>query len=86
VLGFVLYALRPVLQAWLLESTPKNMGGSSIGVLFGAQSLGSSIAPLLGGIIADRFGLGATFYFLAGTIVCANLLILLMPHTGSEAE
>jgi MFS family permease len=80
VLGFVLYALRPVLQAWLLESTPKNMGGSSIGVLFGAQSLGSSIAPLIGGVIADRWGLGATFYFLAGTIVCANLLIVLMPN------
>ena len=85
VLGFVLYALRPVLQAWLLESTPKNMGGSSIGILFGAQSLGSSIAPLLGGVIADRYGLGATFYFLAGTIVCANLLILLMPRTEPAA-
>jgi MFS family permease len=84
VLGFVLYALRPVLQAWLLESTPKNMGGSSIGILFGAQSLGSSIAPLIGGVIADRYGLGATFYFLAGTIVCANLLILLMPNTEPE--
>jgi len=86
VLGFVLYALRPVLQAWLLESTPKNMGGSSIGILFGAQSLGSSVAPLVGGVIADRFGLGATFYFLAGTIVCANLLIVLMPNTEPERE
>jgi sugar phosphate permease len=82
ILGFVLYALRPVLQAWLLESTPKNMGGSSIGVLFGAQSLGASIAPLVGGVIADRYGLGATFYFLAFTIVCANLLIVLMPKDG----
>jgi MFS family permease len=86
VLGFVLYALRPVLQAWLLESTPKNMGGSSIGVLFGAQSLGSSIAPLIGGVIADRYGLGATFYFLAGTIVCANLLIVLMPNMVTDRK
>ncbi len=80
VLGFFLYAIRPVIQAWLLEVTPKNMGGSSIGVLFGAQSLGAAIAPLLGGLIADRWGLSATFYFLAGTIVCANLFILLMPR------
>jgi sugar phosphate permease len=80
VLGFFLYAIRPVLQAWLLETTPKNMGGSSIGILFGAQSLGASVAPLLGGVIADRWGLFATFYFLAGTIVCANLFILLMPR------
>ena len=84
VLGFFLYALRPVLQAWLLEVTPKNMGGSSIGVLFGAQSLGASVGPLVGGLIADRFGLGATFYFLAGTIVVANLLVLLMPRANAD--
>jgi MFS family permease len=84
VLGFFLYAIRPVMQAWLLETTPKNMGGTSIGVLFGAQSLGSSVAPLLGGMIADRFGLIATFWFLAFTIVAANLFILAMPSTPDE--
>lgn len=84
VLGFFLYAIRPVMQAWLLETTPKNMGGTSIGVLFGAQSLGSSAAPLMAGMIADRYGLGATFYFLAATIVIANLFILLMPRTGKD--
>ena len=81
VLGFFLYAIRPVIQAWLIEATPKNMGGSSIGILFGAQSLGASVAPLIGGVIADRWGLSATFYFLAGTIVCANLFIALMPRS-----
>ncbi len=83
VLGFFLYAIRPVLQAWLLESTPRNMGGTSIGVLFGAQALGSSIGPLLGGLVADSYGLTATFAFLAGTIVAANLFILFMPRTGA---
>ena len=79
-LGFFLYAIRPVIQAWTLEATPKHMGGSAIGVLFGAQSLGAAVSPLLGGLIADRFGLSATFYFLATTIVLANLFILLMPR------
>jgi MFS family permease len=83
VLGFFLYAVRPVMHAWLLETTPKNMGGTSIGVLFGAQALGSSVGPLLGGLVADSFGLSATFHFLAGTIVLANLFILFMP--GTEA-
>jgi MFS family permease len=82
VLGFFLYAIRPVLQAWLLETTPKNMGGTSIGILFGAQSLGASVSPLLGGIIADRYGLLTTFWFLAGTIVVANLFIFAMPKAG----
>ena len=86
ILGFFLYAIRPVMQAWLLETTPKNMGGTSIGVLFGAQALGSSIWPLLGGVVADRFGLAATFNFLAGTIIAANLFIFFMPRTEGAKE
>jgi sugar phosphate permease len=85
ILGFFLYAIRPVLQAWILESTPKNMGGTSIGILFGAQALGASIAPLIAGMIADRHGLLATFWFLAGTIVVANLFIFAMPKEGSQS-
>ncbi len=86
VLGFFLYAIRPVMQAWLLETTPRNMGGTSIGILFGAQSLGSSVAPLLGGMIADRYGLIATFWFLAGTIVVANFFIFAMPKGDAGRE
>jgi len=84
ILGFFLYAIRPVMQAWLLESTPKNMGGTSIGVLFGAQAAGSSIGPLLGGIVADQYGLTATFNFLAVTIIIANLFIFFMPKTEAK--
>ena len=86
ILGFFLYAIRPVMQAWLLETTPKNMGGTSIGILFAAQALGSSLAPLAGGIIADRYGLPATFWFLGGTIVVANLFILAMPKVGVREQ
>ena len=85
-LGFFLYAIRPVLQAWLLEATPKNMGGTSIGLLFGLQALGSSIGPVIGGGMADRFGLMSTFYFLAVTIVIANLFIFLVPAQGPAAD
>jgi len=81
VLGFFLYATRPVIQAWLLETTPKNMGGSSIGVLFGAQAVGGSLGPLLGGMVADAYGLLATFYLLAGMIVFANLFVFWVPGT-----
>ena len=85
VLGFFLYATRPVIQAWLLEMTPKSMGGSSIGVLFGAQAVGAAVGPLLAGVVADRHGLPATFYFLAATIVVANLFVFWTPHTRDEA-
>lgn len=84
VLGFFLYAVRPVMQAWLMEASPQKMAGTSIGILFGMQSLGQSISPLLGGIISDKFGLFAAFYFVAGTIIIANLLILFAPKEESS--
>lgn len=86
ILGFFLYAIRPVLQAWLLETTPKHMGGTSIGILFGAQSMGSAVGPLIGGMIADRWGLTATFWFLAATIVIANFFILGMPELREKKK
>jgi FSR family fosmidomycin resistance protein-like MFS transporter len=78
-LGFFLYALRAVMQAWLLESTPAGQGGTSIGALFGAQALGATIGPAAAGLLSDRYGLEAMFWFVTATIVVANLLILLMP-------
>lgn len=84
ILGFFLYAIRPVMQAWLMETTPKKMAGTSIGFLFGVQSMFSALAPVAAGLIADRFGLYSTFYFVAITIVLANVLIFFMPNTVKE--
>jgi MFS family permease len=86
VLGFFLYATRPVIQAWLLETTPKNMGGSSIGVLFGAQAVGGSLGPLFGGMVADQYGLLATFYLFAGMIVFANLFVFWVPGASENVK
>lgn len=84
VLGFFLYAIRPVLQAWTLECTPKKMGGTSIGVLFGVQAVGSSIGPAIGGVLADQYGLMSVFFFLAVTIIVANLFIFFMPSEALD--
>jgi FSR family fosmidomycin resistance protein-like MFS transporter len=78
-LGFFLFAIRSVMQAWLLDATPPSMGGTSIGIMFGTQAIGAAIGPITGGILADNFGLNATFYFLAFTIVAANMFIFFTP-------
>jgi MFS family permease len=78
-LGFFLFAIRAVMQAWMLDATPMNMAGTSIGILFGTQAIGAAIGPALGGILADWYGLTATFYFLAFTIIIANFLIYFIP-------
>ncbi len=81
-LGFFLFAVRAVLQAWLLDATPPNMGGTSIGIMFGTQAIGSALGPFLGGMVADQYGLMAAFYFLAASIVFANMFVFFTPHLG----
>lgn len=84
VLGFFLFAVRAVLQAWLLDATPPGLGGSAIGVLFGVQALGQALGPISAGIVADHYGLMAAFYFLAGTIIVANLMVFVTPAGLNE--
>jgi len=79
--GFFLYAMRPVLQAWAIESTPKHLAGTGVGLQFGIQGLGASIAPTVFGMIADAYDIYTGFFFLAGTIIFANVLVLFMPDT-----
>jgi sugar phosphate permease len=79
ILGFFLFAIRAVLQAWLLDAAPKGLAGTSIGFMFGMQSIGAAIGPFIAGMIADQYGLSSTFYFLAGTIVIANIFMLFTP-------
>lgn len=86
VLGFFLFAIRAVMQAWMLDATPKDMAGTSIGILFGTQAVGAAIGPFLGGILADQYGLMATFYFLAVTIIIANIFILFAPTNEVEGR
>jgi MFS family permease len=78
-LGFFLFAVRSVLQAWLLDATPHGMGGSAIGALFSTQALGAALGPVTAGIFADHFGIMAAFYFMACTIVMANLMVFFTP-------
>ncbi len=85
VLGFFLFAIRAVLQAWTLDATPKGMGGSAIGLLFGFQSVGNSLGLVVCGLIADRFGLISTFYFMAFTIVLANMFVFFIEKPQSQS-
>jgi len=79
VLGFVLFAVRPVMQSWLMDLTPPNLGGSATALMFGSQALLATAAPIAGGLIADTWGLVAVFYFLAGGLLAANLALVLLP-------
>ena len=78
--GFFLYAMRSVLQAWAIECTPKHLAGTGVGVQFGITAIGASVAPALFGMIADAWDIYTAFYFLAATIIGANFLVFFVPN------
>ena len=78
-IGFCLYATRPVLLGWMMDITPPQMGASATGMVFGIQSIFATFAPLIGGAIADTYGLIYVFYFAAGAILISNLIAALLP-------
>ncbi len=86
VLGFSLYAARPVMHSWMMDITPDHMSGSAMSLLFGTQSLFNILVPPVGGLIADTWGLTAVFYMLAGTILVANALVFLVPEEARKDD
>ena len=54
-------------------------GGSATSLLFGTQAGLSILTPAIGGLVADTWGLTSVFYFLAGTMLVANVLVFLLP-------
>jgi len=83
-LGFFLFAIRPVVQSWMMDLVPPSFAGSATSMMFGVQSVLGALAPFIGGVIADRFGLLAVFYMLAGIMLLANLLALLVPKREAQ--
>lgn len=85
-LGVTIYGVRPVLQAWTLDRVPRDVEGTAISFLFLSQSLFSGMAPLLGGFIADRYGLTATFYVVAGITAVGGVVASLVPKEAERSR
>ena len=78
-LGFTLYAIRPVVHSWMMDLTPPRLGGSATGLMFGTQAALSIAVPVLGGLVAVRWGLPSVFYLLAAFMLAANMMAALLP-------
>ncbi len=85
-LGFFLYSLRPVMQAWAMERTSQKMAGTTTSLLFTTQSILSSSSPLIGGLLADQFGMMAAFYFVAAVILLGNIVVAMIPKEVTTAS
>jgi len=71
--GAAILTLRPVVQGWALDQTPPEMGGSAISLLFTTQAAFSMSIPVIGGIVADSYGIDATFRMLAAMAALATV-------------
>jgi len=83
-LGFALFAVRPVLHSWMLDLAPPGMAGSVTSLVFGTQSMFSVLMLAIGGPIAGRFGLPAVFYMLAVTVFIANVVVFMLPKGAAK--
>ena len=83
VLGFFLFAVRPVVQSWMMDIVPRDFAGSATSLMFGVQSMLGALAPIVGGLIADSYGLLAVFYMLAGVMLFANVLVFFIPKEAA---
>jgi MFS family permease len=85
VLGFFLYAVRPVIQSWAMDLAEPRLHGSVTSLIFATESSLGALIPFVGGLIADQYGLVTTFYFLASGVLIANILAPLVPTERREA-
>lgn len=83
IIGFFLYALRPVMHAWAMEMTSDEIAGTTTSLVFTTQSLMATISPLIGGLLADQYGFIATFYFIAAVILVGNIVIFFIPKNNT---
>lgn len=84
-LGFFTYSMRPAIFRWAIGLVPRQYEGTTVGVLFTTQALFSTLMPLIGGWVADRYGLIYVFYIIAGALVVANLTTLTVPDLRRPA-
>ena len=80
ILGFALFSIRPVIHSWTMDLTEDHMAGTAVSVLFGIQSAFTLVIPVLGGLIADQWGLQTVFYLLTGTVAIATAIAFVLPE------
>ncbi len=77
----------PVAQAYIGDIAPKGREGRIMGTFMVSLFTAFGIGPLLGGPLADRFGLGAPFYAMGAlTGVALILALLFLPELGLHKE
>ncbi|HEU5393609.1 MAG TPA: MFS transporter, partial [Candidatus Methylomirabilis sp.] len=82
VLGFVLLAVRPVIHAEATELSRQGLQSTTMGVIFGVNEGIASLSAVLGGWVAEAFGLKACFAFFALVLLGGACLAMLLERVA----
>ena len=83
-LGFALYSIRAVMQSWMIDISPPEMSGTATSMFFIMQAAFSALMPVVGGMVADSYGLFEVFYLIAAVMLLSNLMIVLVPRSAAD--
>ncbi|GAA0234625.1 MFS transporter [Haladaptatus pallidirubidus] len=79
-LGIVMWAALPTMNAITSEYSERSFSGSLFGVMLTAGSLGGAVGPLLFGVVAEQFGMGMAFPFVASVSTVGTVAFLAMRY------
>ncbi|MCX6053595.1 MAG: MFS transporter [Chloroflexi bacterium] len=82
VVGMVIYGatgfvLAPM-NSYITNVRGKLTVGRALTLVSGLYSLGAMIGPIVGGIVADKFGLRIVYYFAGGLFFISTLIVLMV--------
>lgn len=74
--------ITPIAQAYIGDISPEGEEGKWMGYFNASFFTGFGFGPLMGGALAEHFGMSAAFYFMGGLNLIAFLLVtLLLPES-----
>lgn len=85
-LGLFLYSDQPILSATVLDIVGRRVATTILGVLHFSRFVLSAISPLIGGILYDRIGVQATFYYAAGLFAMGAVLLITIRLRSADGD
>ncbi len=79
-IGLFLFSMRPVIFAYLADVVPSHLGATSVGILFTANMAFSALAPIVAGVVGDRFGLDMAFIVAGAMLLLSGILAMILPR------
>ncbi len=80
ILGLFLFSMRPIIFAYAMDVTPKELGATTVGFVFSTNQILSALSPFVAGLIADWAGPRFAFLFVGALITCGCIVAALLPR------